>query len=120
MSKLDDEGNGGLAKWDEAQEKWIIPRVDLAGNNYAIKAIPSSVKGAFRPETEFSHHCKLNKNSIHNHNNILELNLDYPNPVSINHTGPNASNEIRIDVNKSYNEVMNTCYLWDSNNKVLM
>lgn len=123
VSKLDDESNGGLAKWDVAQERWMIPRIDLAGNNQKIvQPIPTSVKGAFRSETTFSRRRKLiDKNPRLNHENILELNVDYPDPVAINYTGPNASKEIRIDVEKSCDEVLNTPYIWNSSttNKVM-
>jgi hypothetical protein len=113
-----------LAKWDEAQEKWIIPRIDLAANNNQkklVRPIPTSVKGAFRPETEFSRRRKLmdKKNPRHNHENILDLTFEYPDPVSINSTEPDVSKEIRIDVKQSYEEVFNTPYIWQSTTKVM-
>lgn len=123
VSRLDDESNGGLAKWDEAQEKWIIPRIDLAGNNQnLVRPIVRSVKES-RPETERSRRHKIiekKKNPRHDENeNILDLTYEYPDdPVSINYTGPNASKEIRIDVNKSCDEVINTSYIWPSTRKV--
>lgn len=86
-----------------------------------MRPIPTSVKGAFRPETEFSRRRKLvEKTPRHNHENILDLTFDYPDPVSINCTGPNnASRDIRIDVEKSCDEVFNTPYIWQSKTKVM-
>lgn len=79
------ESQGGLASWDELEEKWVIPRLDLAGNNL-VKPIPTSIEGAFRPETEFSRSLRqqLNDSGTRRcrHDNILCLDLDNPGSIS--------------------------------------
>ncbi len=92
------ESQGGLALWDESEEKWIIPRLDLAGNNL-VKSIPTSIEGAFRPETDYS---RLNDSGRRcRHDNILCLDLDHPGSISNKNIDTNLI-DMNIDGKSQY------------------
>jgi kinesin family protein 3/17 len=122
VTKFNDESQGGLASWDESEEKWIIARLDLAGNNF-VKAIPTSVVGAFRPETDYSR-CRqqLGGDRRHCHENILSLDLDYVSKATENSIDNTADANIikkRIDddSDSSHTNKGKTPYLWFTKEK---
>ena len=101
------ESQGGLASWDESDEKWIIPRLDLAGNNL-VKSIPTSIEGAFRPETDYS---RLNDSGRRcRHDNILCLDLDRPGSISNKNIDTNLI-DMNIDGDLNYTDSRKSPYL---------
>lgn len=71
---LNEESKGGIAKWQESNETWVIPRLDLAGNN--IKPIITSVKDAHAPESDFAKYKKQqDSNPRWRQHNAVNLNL---------------------------------------------
>jgi len=101
------ESQGGLASWDESEEKWVIPRLDLAGNNL-VKPIPTSIEGAFRPETDYSRLIDSVRRC--RHDNILQLDLDQPGSISNKKIDTNLI-DMNIDGDLNYADSRKSPYL---------
>ena len=76
------------ATWKEMEEKWIIPKLDLAGNNTTAtttathcEPICSTIRGLPRPETEYARRQRTSSasdptNPRWRHDNVIDLELD--------------------------------------------
>jgi len=81
-----------------------------------VKAIPTSIEGAFRPETDYSR-CRqlVGSNRRHCHDNLLNLDLDYVSKVtkgSIDNTVDSHITDTRIDDDLSHKNIGENPYLW--------
>ena len=77
---FDDENNGGCAEWDDEDEKWIIPKLELAGNVVVKNQIPTSIAGLPRPESDYARYQKKidPKNPRWRYNNVSQFDLEMP------------------------------------------
>lgn len=76
--KLSEESKGGLEEWNEAEEEWIIPRLDLACYNL-VDQISSIRKGAFCPEAKNSRRSRQNDPALGwRYDNVMQLQLETP------------------------------------------
>ncbi|GMH64629.1 hypothetical protein TL16_g04008 [Triparma laevis f. inornata] len=80
--------NGGRAVWQEEEELWVVPRLDITGN--ALR--PSrhvSANGLRRPETEYSRHRKqYDSNPRYKSDNVITTELDMPERTTQDYDGP--------------------------------
>ena len=88
------------AKWKEMEEKWHIPRLELAGNN--LEPIHGTIRGLPRPETDYARQQRaIDSNLRWRYDNVLDLELDMEDfqersPEDDQETGPVRSDVQRI------------------------
>jgi len=101
---FDDVNNGGRAVWQEEQEVWVIPRMDLTGNNLRPQRF-SSANGLRRPETEYARHRKqYDTNPRYKYDNVAQLELDMPDRTTQDYEGPSMISRISPILNADLND----------------
>ena len=91
---FDSIDNGGRAIWQEEEDKWIVPRLDITGN--ALRPQRSvSARGLSRPETEYSRQRKqYDSNPRYKHDNVISLDIDMPERTTQDYDGPDMDSRI--------------------------
>lgn len=76
----DDEENGGIAQWNEENEEWSVPRLDLAGNRLKLRQRPTSIPGLPRPESEYARRMQQMDptNPRWRYKNLVQYGLEMP------------------------------------------
>ena len=89
------------ATWKEMEERWHIPRLELAGNN-TIEPIHSSIRGMPRPETEYARQKRAtDSNPRWRYDNVLDLDLDIDQASSDDYVETTGS--VRSDIERILN-----------------
>lgn len=85
------------AVYNQEEDQWTIPRLDLAGNNFrADISRPGGTSNRFnRPESEFAKQKKqYDNNPRYKVENIISLDLDNPDKTTQEYTGPNMVSKV--------------------------
>lgn len=100
---FDDESKGGLAKWRESDETWVLPEIDLAGNN--IKPILTASKDSHRPDSDYAKYKRQrDSNPRWRHNNVISLKLDTLGKASKSHDDPSSKSDVTHILNMDIND----------------
>eukprot|EP00981_Chlorochromonas_danica_P013799 scaffold6861_cov248-Ochromonas_danica.AAC.2 len=92
------------AQYVEEEDVWVVPRVELAGNNVkASVSRPMATKGR-RPETDFSKQRKqFDANPRYKVDNILNLELDGPERTTQEFAGPGMVSKVDPVLDMDFN-----------------
>jgi len=83
------------AQWDDDNDTWFIPKLDIAGNQIRPRR-PVSANGLRRPETEYSRQRKqFDANPRYKHENIIGLELDMPERTTQDYEGPGMVSRVQ-------------------------
>ncbi|GMH56001.1 hypothetical protein TrRE_jg7295, partial [Triparma retinervis] len=98
---FDDVQNGGRAVWQEEEECWVIPRLEITGNALRPQRFVSA-NGLKRPETEYSRHRKqYDTNARYKYDNVLTNELDMCERTTQDYEGPDMMSRIAPVLNMS-------------------
>jgi kinesin family protein 3/17 len=76
------------ASWNNEEEAWMIPKIELSGNKIRTNR-PISSNKLRRPETEYARHRKqYDGNSRYKYDNIIATELDMPERTTQEFEGP--------------------------------
>ncbi|CAM9722802.1 unnamed protein product [Chrysoparadoxa australica] len=89
------------AQWQEESSMWIVPRLELSGNNLR-RPRPVSANGLTRPETEYARHRKqYDGNPRYKYDNIIHQELDLPERTTQEYEGPGMRSQVQPAVEMS-------------------
>ncbi len=101
--------NGGIAKWDETDESWYIPHIDLAANNRISRRLVSE-PGLFRPESEYSRRRRqIDKDVRWKSKDVMQLDLQMPEQSTQEYQGPETVSKINCILDMDLDEFVRQC-----------
>ena len=98
------EENGGIAKWDETDENWYIPNINLAANNTISRRLVSE-PGLSRPESEYSRRRRqIDKDVRWKNKDVLQLDLQMPEQSTQEYKGPDTVSKVNYILDMDLDE----------------
>ena len=107
VRKFDDVKNGGRAVWNEDEQRWEIPRLNLSGNAILMKKRMMNNQGLSRPETEYSRKMRTkDSNPRYRQDNIINLEIEMPGRSTESYDGSYRNRTICDILDSSINDEM--------------
>ena len=100
---FDDIKNGGRAVWNDEQEKWSIPKAECSGNSIT-KLSSKTIQALKHNSMDQKESNKFNRKERQKCENVLTLDLDFPERTTQNYEGPNMTSRVSDILNMSIDD----------------